>query len=87
MASFDFSFLNQCRLSSLSKLKASPSFCFPFKIPDDPTETNMCTLKILTQIRMLKIKIYYIYYIDFSNLHLSVFMRYGADINHHFQNT
>ena len=85
MVSFDF-FLNQCRLSSLSKLKATPSFCFPFKIPDDPTETNMCTLKFLTQIRMLK-KICYIYYIDFSNLHLSVFMRYGADINHHFQNT
>ena len=24
---------------SLSELKVSPSFCFPFKIPDDPTAT------------------------------------------------
>ena len=26
---------------SLSELKVTPSFCFPFKIPDDPTATNM----------------------------------------------
>ena len=26
---------------SLSELKVSPSFCFPFKIPDDPIATNM----------------------------------------------
>ena len=25
---------------SLSELKVTPSFCFPFKIPDDPTPTN-----------------------------------------------
>ena len=25
---------------SLSELKVKPSFCFPFKISDDPTETN-----------------------------------------------
>ena len=25
---------------SLSELKVTPSFCFPFKIPDDPTATN-----------------------------------------------
>ena len=25
--------------SYLSKLKVTPSFCFPFKIPDDPTAT------------------------------------------------
>ena len=25
---------------SLSELKVTPSFCFPFKIPDDPTETR-----------------------------------------------
>ena len=25
---------------SLSELKITPSFCFPFKIPDDPTATN-----------------------------------------------
>ena len=26
---------------SLSELKVTPSFCFPFKIPDDPTASNM----------------------------------------------
>ena len=26
--------------SSLSELKVTPSYCFPFKIPDDPTPTN-----------------------------------------------
>ena len=26
--------------SYLSKLKGTPSFCFAFKIPDDPTATN-----------------------------------------------
>ena len=25
---------------SLSELKVTPSFCFPFKIPDDQTATN-----------------------------------------------
>ena len=25
---------------SLSKSKVTPSFCFPLKIPDDPTTTN-----------------------------------------------
>ena len=25
---------------SLSELKVEPSFCFPFKIPDDPTASN-----------------------------------------------
>ena len=25
---------------SLSELKVTPSFCFPFKIPDDPTATT-----------------------------------------------
>ena len=25
---------------SLSELKVTPSFCFPFKIPDNPTATN-----------------------------------------------
>ena len=25
---------------SLTELKVTPSFCFPFKIPDDPTATN-----------------------------------------------
>ena len=25
---------------SLSKLKVTPSFCFPFKIPDEPTATS-----------------------------------------------
>jgi hypothetical protein len=27
--------------SCLSKLKVTPSFCFAFKIPDDPTTTNV----------------------------------------------
>ena len=27
--------------SCLSKLKVTPSFCFPFKIPDDSTATNI----------------------------------------------
>ena len=26
---------------SLSELKLTPSFCFPFKIPDDPTASNI----------------------------------------------
>ena len=25
----------------MTKLKVTPSFCFAFKIPDDPTKTNM----------------------------------------------
>ena len=25
---------------SLSELRVTPSFCFPFKIPDDPTASN-----------------------------------------------
>ena len=25
----------------LSKLKVTPSFCFPFKIPDDPTASSV----------------------------------------------
>ena len=28
-------------MSCLSKLKVTPSFCFAFKIPDDPTATNI----------------------------------------------
>ena len=27
-------------LPSLSESKVTPSFCFPFKIPDDPTATS-----------------------------------------------
>ena len=27
--------------SCLTKLKVTPSFCFAFKIPDDPTTTNL----------------------------------------------
>ena len=27
-----------------SELKVTPSFCFPFKIPDDPTATNIVSL-------------------------------------------
>ena len=30
--------------SCLSKLKVTPSFCFPIKIPDGPTATNMYSL-------------------------------------------
>ena len=26
---------------SLSELKVAPSFCFPFKIPDDPTASSL----------------------------------------------
>ena len=26
--------------TSLSEVKVKPSFCFPFKIPDEPTATN-----------------------------------------------
>ena len=32
---------------SLSELKVTPSFCFAFKIPDNPTATN--TVPIYTQ--------------------------------------
>ena len=28
---------------SLSELKVTPSFCFPFKIPDDPTASSKYT--------------------------------------------
>ena len=28
---------------SLLELKVTPSFCFPFKIPDDPTATSYVT--------------------------------------------
>ena len=30
---------------SLSELKVTPSFCFPFKIPDDPTATSKYVLR------------------------------------------
>ena len=29
---------------SLSELKVTPSFCFPFKIPGDPTTTSIDTI-------------------------------------------
>ena len=29
----------------ISKLKVTPSFCFPFEIPDDPTAYNMYICK------------------------------------------
>ena len=32
---------------SLSELKVTPSFCFPFKIPDDPTATTNYHLVLL----------------------------------------
>ena len=32
---------------SLSKLKVTPSFCFPFKIPDDPTATTLDHVELL----------------------------------------
>ena len=32
---------------SLSELKVTPSFCFAFKIPDDPTTSNIYVLKFL----------------------------------------
>ena len=31
---------------SLSELKVTPSFCFPFKIPDDPTATVIYWLSV-----------------------------------------
>ena len=31
---------------SLLELKVTPSFCFPFKIPDDPTATNKYNLLV-----------------------------------------
>ena len=33
-------------LPSLSELKVTPSFCFPFKIPDHPTATKHGRLKV-----------------------------------------
>ena len=33
-------------MSCLPKLKVTPTFCFAFKIPDDPTATNECDNKI-----------------------------------------
>ena len=35
---------------SLLGLKVTPSFCFPFKIPDDPTATNTHYLAQWTEI-------------------------------------
>ena len=34
----------------LSKLKVTPSFCFAFKIPNDPTTTNIIYIGILNKI-------------------------------------
>ena len=45
MVSFE-NFVKSMQLS-LSKLKVTPSFCFPFKIPDDPTATSICTPALL----------------------------------------
>ena len=43
--------------SSLSELKVTPSFCCPFKIPDDPTATNEYMYrmgrKTFTSLRMI----------------------------------
>ena len=41
---------------SLSELKVTPSFCFPIKIPDDPTTTKLHTqiLKALSNIDIVK---------------------------------
>ena len=36
-----FEFVIKSMPPSLSELKVTPSFCFPFKIPDDPTATSM----------------------------------------------
>ena len=33
--------------SCLLKLKVTPSFCFTFKIPDDPTASSTYVLKVL----------------------------------------
>ena len=35
--------------SCLSKLKVTPSYCFPFKIPDDPTATNLYNCEIVPE--------------------------------------
>ena len=40
---------------SLSELKVTPSFCFPFKIPDDPTATR-CNYTVLPQLDFDQIK-------------------------------
>ena len=34
---------------SLSELKVTPSFCFPFKIPDGPAATNIYLELVLHQ--------------------------------------
>ena len=40
---------------SLSELKVTPSFCFPFKIYDDPTASNMyVVLKIHNQTSLME---------------------------------
>ena len=37
---FNFENFVKSMTSCLSELKVTPSFCFPFKIPDDPTATT-----------------------------------------------
>ena len=38
---------------SLSELKVTPNFCFPFKIPDDPTATIIYISWLITFITFL----------------------------------
>ena len=45
---------------SLSELKVTPSFCFAFKIPDNPTATNiydLCTLFVKLEIKKVLMKL------------------------------
>ena len=37
---------------TLSELKVTPSFCFPFKIPDDPTATITYACNFLSDLTM-----------------------------------
>ena len=37
-------------LPSLLELKVTPSFCFPFEIPDDPTASRLLNLENSTEI-------------------------------------
>ena len=40
-------------MSCLSKLKVTPIFCFPFKIPDDPTATSMYIFASVSNLQKL----------------------------------
>ena len=50
--------------ASLSELKVTPSFCFPFKIPDDPTATSMYCFDDLRKLELVSRKHFFAYHLS-----------------------